>query len=62
MRTNIHALNGIQTHGLSVQAIKAYASERVATGTGSTVLQSTILTPLYTTKAASFPENLNMIK
>jgi hypothetical protein len=34
-RTNILALNGIQTHGLSVQAIEAYASDRAATGTGS---------------------------
>jgi hypothetical protein len=24
-RTNIHALSGIRTHGLSVQTIKAYA-------------------------------------
>jgi hypothetical protein len=33
--TNIHALSGIQTHSLRVQVIKAYASDRVATGTGS---------------------------
>jgi hypothetical protein len=33
--TNIHALSGIQTHSLSVQVIKAYASDRVANGTGS---------------------------
>jgi hypothetical protein len=33
-RTNIHALSGIQTHGLSIQAIKAYASDRAAIGTG----------------------------
>jgi len=26
-RTNIHALSGVRTHGLSVQAIKAYASD-----------------------------------
>jgi hypothetical protein len=32
-RTNIHALSGIWTHSLSIQTIKAYASERVATGT-----------------------------
>jgi hypothetical protein len=30
----IHAFTGIQTHSLSVQAIKAYASDRAATGTG----------------------------
>jgi hypothetical protein len=28
--TNIHALSGIRTHGLSVQAIKAYASDRAS--------------------------------
>jgi hypothetical protein len=28
-----HALSGIRTHDLSVQAIKAYASDRAATGT-----------------------------
>jgi hypothetical protein len=33
-KTNIHALSGIRTHGLSVQAIKAYSSDRAATGTG----------------------------
>jgi hypothetical protein len=33
MRINIHALSRIQTHGLSVQAIKAYASGGAATGT-----------------------------
>jgi hypothetical protein len=33
-RTNIRALSGIRTHGFSVQAIKAYASDREATGTG----------------------------
>jgi hypothetical protein len=32
-RTNIHALSGIQTHGLSVQANRTYASDRAATGT-----------------------------
>jgi len=31
-RTNIHAL--CQTHGLSIQAIKAYASDRTVTETG----------------------------
>jgi hypothetical protein len=34
MRTNIHVLSGIRTHGLSIQVIKAYASYHVATGTG----------------------------
>jgi hypothetical protein len=33
-RSNAHALSGIRTPGLSVQAIKVYASECVATGTG----------------------------
>jgi hypothetical protein len=33
-RTNIHALSGIWTHGLSVQVITAYTSDRTATGTG----------------------------
>jgi hypothetical protein len=32
--TNIHALSRIQTHGLSVQAIKAYVSDHAATVTG----------------------------
>jgi hypothetical protein len=31
--TNIPALSGIQTRDLSVQALKAYASDHVATGT-----------------------------
>jgi hypothetical protein len=35
MRTNIHALSGIWTHGLSIQVIKAYASDRAATGTST---------------------------
>jgi hypothetical protein len=33
MTTNIHALNGIRTHDLSVKAIKAFASDRAPTGT-----------------------------
>jgi hypothetical protein len=33
MKTNIHVLSGIRTHGLSIQVIKAYASYHVATGT-----------------------------
>jgi hypothetical protein len=28
----IHALSGIRTHGLSIQALKAYASDRAADG------------------------------
>jgi hypothetical protein len=36
-RTNIHALSGIRIHSLSVQAIKAYASDRKSTVTGSNV-------------------------
>jgi hypothetical protein len=35
MRTNIQALSRIRTHGLRVQVIKAYASDRTATETGS---------------------------
>jgi 3D (Asp-Asp-Asp) domain-containing protein len=34
-RTNTHALSGIRTHGLRVQANKAYASDSTATGTSS---------------------------
>jgi hypothetical protein len=34
MRTNIHALSGIRTHDLIVQAIKAYTPDSAATGTG----------------------------
>jgi hypothetical protein len=37
-RTNIRALSGIRTHCLSVQAIKAYASDRAATGTDTRAL------------------------
>jgi hypothetical protein len=33
-RTSIYALSGIRTHDLSLQAIKAYASDLAATGTG----------------------------
>jgi hypothetical protein len=32
-RTNIHALNGIRTHNISVQAVEAYAWDSAATGT-----------------------------
>jgi hypothetical protein len=35
-RTNIHALSRIQTHSL-VHAIKAYAPDRTATGTGNSI-------------------------
>jgi hypothetical protein len=41
MRTNIHALSGVRTHGLCFQAIKAYASDRAATGTGKDLLFTT---------------------
>jgi hypothetical protein len=47
MRTNIDALNGIRTHGLSVKVIKAYASDRAAAGTGPATndfLHGTVLT------------------
>jgi hypothetical protein len=33
-RINIHALSGIRTHSLSIQAIKNYATDLAATGTG----------------------------
>jgi hypothetical protein len=36
--TNIQALSGIRIHYLSLQAIKAFASDRAATGTGSLLL------------------------
>jgi hypothetical protein len=39
-RTNIHALQRIATHGLSVQAIKAYASDCTATETGHTLFNA----------------------
>jgi cytochrome c553 len=35
-KTNIHAVSGIRTHDLSDQAIKAYASDRAAAGSGNT--------------------------
>jgi hypothetical protein len=34
MKTNINALSRIRTHGLSIQAIKAYTSDRMANGIG----------------------------
>jgi hypothetical protein len=34
-RTNVHALSGIRTHVLRVQAIEARASDCAATGAGS---------------------------
>jgi hypothetical protein len=34
MRTNIHALSGIQTHGLRIQEIMTYVSDFAVTGTG----------------------------
>jgi hypothetical protein len=34
MTTNIHALSGIRTNDLSAHVIKAYSSDRAATGTG----------------------------
>jgi hypothetical protein len=33
--TNIHALSGIRTNSLSFKAIKAYASDNTATGSGT---------------------------
>jgi len=36
-RTNAHALSGIQTHILSVQAINSYASYRTITGTSTSL-------------------------
>jgi hypothetical protein len=32
MRTNIHDLDGIQTHGSSVQAVKTHTLDPAATG------------------------------
>jgi hypothetical protein len=37
--TNIHALTGIQINDLSTQAIKAYASDCTATGTGKILVE-----------------------
>jgi hypothetical protein len=34
MWTNFRAFSGIWTHGLSIQEVKAYISDRTATGTG----------------------------
>jgi hypothetical protein len=39
-RTNIHALSGIRTHGLSVEEIKAYASAHAATVAGKHVQEA----------------------
>jgi hypothetical protein len=39
MRTNIHSLSGIWTHGLSVQAIKDYISDHAATGNSEMTLK-----------------------
>jgi hypothetical protein len=38
MRTNIHALSGIQTHDPSNQPAKTHASDRTATVAGSEAL------------------------
>jgi hypothetical protein len=35
MRTNIHALSGIQTCGVSIHISKAYTTDCMATGTSS---------------------------
>jgi hypothetical protein len=43
MRTTIHALSGIRTHCLSVQAIKAYTSDYTATGTLAPVLFNDVI-------------------
>jgi hypothetical protein len=48
-RTNTHALRGTWTHGLSVQTIKAYASEL-----GHWDLQKTIITSLKSIKKFIF--------
>jgi hypothetical protein len=37
-RTSIHALSGIRTHDLIVQAIETYASDRAPTGTGGIIV------------------------
>jgi hypothetical protein len=55
MRTNIHALSGIQTYDHSDQLIKTYASDGMTTGTGSsTVICNLFLpclsSPLHLTK------------
>jgi hypothetical protein len=34
-RKNIHALSGIQTQDLRMQAIEAYTADRAATGNGA---------------------------
>jgi hypothetical protein len=39
-RTNFHALSAIRTHDLSVQTIKAHASDHVTTGTGNFGIRS----------------------
>jgi hypothetical protein len=39
-KANIHALIGIRTHGVSVQAIKAYASDCKATWTGYALVKN----------------------
>jgi hypothetical protein len=49
-RTNIHALSGIQTHSLSIQAIKAYASDRAAIGTGRAQYHFTEMSEIRTTE------------
>jgi hypothetical protein len=36
-KTNIYTLSGIRTHDISVQAIKAYASDCAASGTDNII-------------------------
>jgi hypothetical protein len=43
MRKNIHALSGIRTNGLSVQAIKGLRLRRAATEIGKKVIKSRVV-------------------
>jgi hypothetical protein len=53
-KKNIHAVSGIRTHDLSVQAIKAYISDRAAAGTGHQALRLTFYSSNHRTISTTF--------
>jgi hypothetical protein len=59
-KDKVRALNGIGTHGLSVQAIKTYASDRAATMTGwETGIAMSIVTDYRLDGRGSIPVEAN---
>jgi hypothetical protein len=56
-RTNNHTLSGIRTHSLRVQAIKAYTSDRMATGTGCVLVSDSYLLSINCKSGISQEDN-----